>query len=45
MAIRISGMNSGMDTDAMVQDLVKAYKKKGETNTKKKQQKEELLNG
>lgn len=36
MAIRISGMNSGMDTDAMVQDLVKAYKKKGETNTKNK---------
>lgn len=36
MAIRISGMNSGMDTDAMVQDLVSAYKKKGETNIKNK---------
>ena len=34
MAIRISGMASGMDTDAMVQDLVKAYKTKGDKNTK-----------
>lgn len=34
MAIRIAGMASGMDTDAMVQDLVKAYKTKGEKNTK-----------
>lgn len=31
MAIRITGMNSGLDTDAMVQDLVKAYDKKKET--------------
>lgn len=30
MAIRISGMNSGMDTDAMVKDLVAAYEKKGQ---------------
>ena len=36
MAIRISGMNSGMDTDAMVQDLVNVYKKKGEKNVKNK---------
>ncbi len=36
MAIRIAGMNSGMDTDAMVQDLVKAYRKKGDTYTKSK---------
>lgn len=34
MAIRIAGMASGMDTDAMVQDLVKAYKTKGDKNTK-----------
>ncbi len=34
MAIRIAGMASGMDTDAMVQDLVKAYKAKGDKNTK-----------
>ena len=34
MAIRIAGMASGMDTDAMVQDLVKAYKTKGEKNVK-----------
>ena len=34
MAIRISGMASGMDTDAMVQDLVKAYKAKGDKNVK-----------
>lgn len=34
MAIRISGMASGMDTDAMVQDLVKAYKTKGDKNVK-----------
>ncbi len=34
MAIRIAGMASGMDTDAMVQDLVKAYKSKGDKNTK-----------
>lgn len=34
MAIRITGMASGMDTDAMVKDLVSAYKKKGESFTK-----------
>ncbi len=34
MAIRIAGMASGMDTDAMVQDLVKAYKSKGDKNVK-----------
>ena len=34
MAIRIAGMASGMDTDAMVQDLVKAYKTKGDKNVK-----------
>lgn len=34
MAIRISGMASGMDTEAMVQDLVKAYKTKGAKYTK-----------
>ncbi len=34
MAIRIAGMASGMDTDAMVQDLVKAYKTKGANYTK-----------
>lgn len=34
--IRISGMNSGMDTDAMVKDLVAAYEKKGQKYTKSK---------
>ena len=34
--IRITGMNSGMDTDSMVQELVKAYKKKGEKNVQQK---------
>ena len=34
MAIRLAGMASGMDTDAMVQDLVKAYKAKGSKNVK-----------
>lgn len=34
MAIRLAGMASGMDTDAMVQDLVKAYKTKGAKNVK-----------
>ncbi len=34
MSIRIAGMASGMDTDAMVQDLVKAYKTKGDKNVK-----------
>ena len=36
MSIRITGMNSGMDTDAMVKELVKAYDKKGEKTTKEK---------
>lgn len=31
MSIRITGMNSGLDTDAMVQELVSAYDKKTET--------------
>ncbi len=31
MSIRITGMNSGLDTDAMVKDLVNAYDKKKET--------------
>ncbi|MBO4903271.1 MAG: flagellar filament capping protein FliD [Lachnospiraceae bacterium] len=30
MSIRITGMNSGLDTDAMVKDLVNAYDKKKE---------------
>lgn len=34
MAIRITGMSSGLDTDAMVKELVSAYNKKGETYTK-----------
>ncbi len=36
MPIRISGMNSGLDTDSIVQDLVKAYSTK--TDTYKKEQ-------
>lgn len=36
MPIRIAGLNSGMDTDAIVQDLVKAYSMK--TDTYKKEQ-------
>lgn len=36
MSIRITGMNSGMDTDAMVKELVSAYQKKGEKTTKEK---------
>ena len=36
MPIRISGMNSGLDTDSIVQDLVKAYSAK--TDTYKKEQ-------
>ena len=36
MAVRISGMNSGLDTDSIVQDLVKAYSTK--TDTFKKEQ-------
>lgn len=31
MSIRLTGMNSGLDTDAMVKDLVNAYDKKKET--------------
>lgn len=38
MAIRITGMNSGLDTDAMVKDLVAAYEKKGQ-KTKNEQTK------
>ena len=34
MAIRVTGINSNMDTDAMVQELVSAYKKKGEKTEK-----------
>ena len=34
MSIRISGISSNMDTDAMVQELVSAYKKKGEKTEK-----------
>ena len=34
MAIRITGSASGLDTDAMVQELVKAYDEKGKTYTK-----------
>ncbi|MDO4966812.1 MAG: flagellar filament capping protein FliD [Lachnospiraceae bacterium] len=30
MAIRITGMNSGLDTDSMVKELVNAYEKKGQ---------------
>ncbi len=37
MAIRLSGMSSGLDTDAIVSELVKAYSKK--TNTYKGEQK------
>ena len=40
MAIRLAGMASGMDTDAMVQDLVKAYKTKGANNVKTKKRAE-----
>lgn len=34
MPIRLSGMNSGLDTDAIVQELVAAYSKKTETYKK-----------
>lgn len=34
MPIRLSGMNSGLDTDAIVQELVTAYSKKTETYKK-----------
>ena len=30
MPIRISGLNSGLDTEALVSELVSAYRKKGE---------------
>jgi len=34
MSIRITGMNSGMDTDSMVRELVNAYEKQGQKYTK-----------
>ena len=34
MAIRISGLNSGLDTDSIVQELVSAYRTKQEKYTK-----------
>ncbi len=34
--IRITGMNSGLDTDSMVRELVNAYEKQGEKYTKNK---------
>ncbi len=34
MPIRITGMNSGLDTEALVQELVSAYRKKSEKYTK-----------
>ena len=36
MPIRITGMNSGLDTDSIVQELVSAYKVKSESYEKKK---------
>lgn len=36
MSIRITGMNSGLDTDSMVKELSKAYAKKGESTKKQK---------
>ena len=36
MSIRITGINSGMDTDSMVQELVNAYSEQGEKYTKAK---------
>lgn len=36
MSIRITGMNSGMDTDAMVKELVNAYEKQGQKYSKAK---------
>lgn len=36
MSIRITGMNSGMDTDSMVRELVNAYEKQGAKYTKAK---------
>ena len=34
MAMRVSGINSGLDTDAIVQELVSAYSQKTEKYTK-----------
>ena len=34
MAIRLSGLNSGLDTDAIVQELVSAYRTKQDKYTK-----------
>ena len=36
MPIRITGMNSGLDTEALVSELVSAYRKKTEKYTKAK---------
>lgn len=36
MSIRITGMNSGLDTDSMVKELVQAYEKQGAKYTKAK---------
>ena len=44
MSIRITGMNSGLDTDSMVKELVSAYDKKTDTyrgNQKKLQWKQD----
>ena len=38
MAVRITGLNSGLDTDAIVQELVKSYSGQKE-NIEKKQTK------
>ena len=35
MAIRVSGLVSGLDTDSIVQELVSAYSKKKDTYVKK----------
>ena len=35
MPVRISGMNSGLDTEALVKELVSAYSKKKDTYVKK----------
>ena len=34
--IRLTGMNSGLDTDAMVKELVNAYEKKGQKTKNEK---------
>ena len=34
MPIRITGMNSGLDTEALVSELVSAYRAKGDKITK-----------